>query len=208
MLPVWLQRGLILLKRALGYFLLVHAVWLIISLYGILFQNGTLYNMRTQACVLTDKINIAEYWYPLAISVYRITPAQIFTWVSMESFCLQPESKSAKLLMEVQGWYLSAPQTIQHVTGQEKRVEASIAYFCFASLWLNHGHRKRAGCGRSLQLWVDAGPLSRDKAALLGPFMHRVRLLHSGQRADVGKAAACHQPEFHISECQKKKLLT
>lgn len=105
-LPRWPQSGLTFLKRALGYFLLVHAVWLIISLYGILFQSVTLYNMRTQACVFMDKINIAGYWYPLAISVYCITPAQIFTCVSMESFCLQPESKSAALLMEVQGWYI------------------------------------------------------------------------------------------------------
>lgn len=164
--------------------------------------------MRTQACVFTDKINIAEYWYPSAISVYCITPAQIFTCVSMESYCLQPESKSAKLLMEVQGWYLSAPQTKQHVTGQEKRVEASIAYFCSASLWLNHGHRKRAGCGRSLQLWVDAGPLSRDKAALLGPLIHQVRLLHSGRRADVGKKRQLATSLSSTSVSAKKKLLT
>lgn len=62
-LPRWPQSSLTFLKRALGYFLLVHAVWLIISLYAILFQNFTLYNMRTQACVFTDKINIAGYWY-------------------------------------------------------------------------------------------------------------------------------------------------
>lgn len=90
------------------------------------------------------------------------------------------------------------------LAGQEKRVEASIAYFCSASLRLNHGHRKRAGCGRSLQLWVDAGPLSRDKAALLGSFMQWVRLLHSGRRANVGKAAACNQLAFHITKRQKE----
>lgn len=203
LLPRWPKSGLTYLKRALGYFLLEHAIWLIISLYGILFQNGTLYNMRTHACIFIDKINIAEYWYPLVISVYGITPAQIFTCVSMESYCLQPKSKSAALLMEVQGWYLCS-RFLQHVAGQEKRVEASIAYFCSASLQLNHGLRKRAGCGRSLQLWVDADPLSRDKAALLGPFMHWVRFLHSGLRADVGKAAACHQLAFHISKRQKE----
>lgn len=88
-----------------------------------------------------DTINIAEYWYPLVISVYCITPAQIFTCVSMETCCLQPKSKSTALLMEVQGWYLCS-WFLQHFkTCSQARKESggfkSLFLLCFftAETW-------------------------------------------------------------------------
>lgn len=93
-----------------------------------------------------------------AISVYCITPAQIFTCVSMESYCLQPESKSEAPLMEVQDWYLCS-WLLQYYTtrswaGKESGGFNSLFLLCFFTAeswpqkesWLWAISTARSGC--------------------------------------------------------------